>query len=620
MRNSSFIKIATATTLLIIISIQAIAQQYSRNSITPIFLVHKNGQLEYLRFADSVSIPDKYDYNYFGNNKMNVEFEMVSQSSKLVDQLSAEVANLLKSNSASSNQFSALNDQLEKAREKARLDDSLRLPTILGEFQQNKIANQILASILINPTLGYMTTELLSKRTMYNASDADYISAMNSNNQIGEITSQWKPLLKNTYVLVIDNHDISSENPEQSDNRCVRYTVSAQAYLLQIDIDSIIRTGQFDNLIFREKNQMKLTEFMNFSFPIKFILKTDISTSVDNFVVDKKSSGKSLLKAAASGGTVTDVIKYNIRSEDEVQADIANGLILSAEANITKVYEPFKVKTSVFSSRPITAKIGLKESLRADDLFKVTENVADKNGTVHERKVGWVRVKKVADNRRNADGKTRPSKFYKAYSRRIEKGMKLSQVSESGVVFGIGYNNGENLMGGPILNFDYISHISPGLRFGFGVGGFSTIKSSSVLIDNLPNEGWEFKGTNIYFELNAQKIFQANRIELIPYVGAYYSMLPITKFSIEGSEYNVSDYEGLKGLSNNSYGVLSGIKFGLNLGKHTQLNVGYKLGFEIGSILKSDNSEQITTDNGESINMTFDDPSALTMGIRLFGF
>ena len=120
--------------------------------------------------------------------------------------------------------------------------------------------------------------------------------------------------------------------------------------------------------------------------------------------------------------------------------------------------------------------------------------------------------------------------------------------------------------------------------------------------------------------MTIQKIIQANKVEFTPFVGGYYSMLMIDKFSINGTEYNISDYESLKGLSNDSYGALAGFKFGINLGKNTQINMGYKLGFQIGSNLKADNADEITSDSGEKITMTFNKPSALSFGLRLFGF
>lgn len=70
-------------------------------------------------------------------------------------------------------------------------------------------------------------------------------------------------------------------------------------------------------------------------------------------------------------------------------------------AQLQKEYEEFRVKTPLFSTSPLSAKIGLKEDITPDTKFEVLEEVEDAEGRIHYRRVGVVKpIKgKIWDNR-----------------------------------------------------------------------------------------------------------------------------------------------------------------------------------------------------------------------------
>lgn len=612
--------------LFLFITKEAICQSYSRPSITPIFLKHNDGSLGLVDFADSVSIPDRFDYNYFGNNSISIPFPKVSPYVRVIDGISEQINQIreaAKSNISllGDGRIKKLKDDLEIAEEKLRYDDSMRNVLIVNEIQKNKLPNKIIGSILIDPKLGYMTRDIIAKRGQYNASDAEYLQAINSELGEQEFKNIGKELLKNVYFIILDNQVQTSEALDKQNSQNLQLNVSGNSLLYQIDIDSIINTGQFNKLMFLKKDEQKLSDFQNFQFPLKLVSTQSLFGSVANYTVDAKSSGKALLMAAVSGSNAESAIKYIYKSEDQINKELAESVFSSVLAGYIKKYPAFQVKVSVFATKPIRAKIGKKESIGVDDLYKVTENLLQKDGQITDRKIGWVRVKKVADNRKNADGKTMPSVFYKVGSRKVEKGMKLKEHDETGTLFGIGYNPSENnIMSGLLISADQITHLAPGLRLGIGLGGFMPLESTKVYLDDIEDDTWKFKGTNIYAELTFQKIFQANRIELTPYLGGYYSALAIDKFYINNVEYKTVDFPDLKGLTSNSYGALGGFKLGLNLGRNLQLNFGYKVGFPIEKgKLKSDGADEITTGAGETIKVEFANPKTMTLGLRLFG-
>lgn len=609
------------TCLIYFVSFNLNAQGYSRVSISPIYLQFNSG-VNYSGVADSVVVPEKYDYNYFGNNTIKVNIDMISPAQQRANEISQQISALVKSGSKDVETLSNLRSQLREANKQAEIDDSVRDIKILQTVKESKLANKILSSILIDQNQKVMTLDVLAKRAEYNASDADFVKAMNSETKMAAIRDKGLDLLKNTYVVLLETKSVSESVLDEKDPRKKMITHGGNVHLFQIDIDTLVKTGQFDQLVFTDPNPEKFQNFQNFEFPLKFIMKKGITGAASNFYVETPSA-KGLAKSLLNGSSA-EPPKVIIKSDEEVNKDIVTTLLNDAEDKITKTYKPFQVKVAVYAANPIRAKIGAKESLKVDYLFKVTENVIEKDGSINEKKIGWVRARKVTDNRKVADGNMEPSTFYKVASGKVEKGMKLTEKRETGLVLGLSYNlSKENVMSGPLINFDYITHSSPGVRIGLGIGGFNRLRPDVVRVSGsqISQNELDFSGTNIYGEVNIQKILQANRLELTPYLGAYFSALSIDKYYLDNQEFKTADRENLNGLTNTVYGALGGLKLGFNLGRHAQLFAGYKYGFQIGSTLKNGKDEDIYyTSPDEVITMEFQKPSSLFFGLRLIGF
>lgn len=107
-------------------------------------------------------------------------------------------------------------------------------------------------------------------------------------------------------------------------------------------------------------------------------------------------------------------------------------------AQLQKEYEEFRVKTPLFSTSPLCAKIGLKEDITPKSKFEVLEEVEDAEGNTHYRRVGVVRpIKgKIWDNRYMAEyekenkGNTRTYTEFKVVSGKgFCPGMLLRQIN-----------------------------------------------------------------------------------------------------------------------------------------------------------------------------------------------
>ena len=68
-------------------------------------------------------------------------------------------------------------------------------------------------------------------------------------------------------------------------------------------------------------------------------------------------------------------------------------------------YEEFRVKTPLYSTNPITAKIGLKEEVDANKKYEVLEIIENENSTTEYKRVGIIKPikNKIWDNRYMAE-------------------------------------------------------------------------------------------------------------------------------------------------------------------------------------------------------------------------
>lgn len=107
-------------------------------------------------------------------------------------------------------------------------------------------------------------------------------------------------------------------------------------------------------------------------------------------------------------------------------------------AELQKEYEDFRVKTPLFSTKPLSAKIGLKEDITPKSKFEVLEEVEDSEGKIHYRRVGVVKpIKgKIWDNRYMAEfekenkNNTRTATEFKVVSGKgFYPGMLLRQIN-----------------------------------------------------------------------------------------------------------------------------------------------------------------------------------------------
>jgi hypothetical protein len=560
------------------------SQSYSRPSITPIFLNYKTGP-NYSNSANSIVLLEKFDSNFFGQNYINLDIEMETPSQVALNNLRGEL--IAASEAKNENLKKSIEAKIKELEPIVANETATRNNKVLSALKDNRIASKILSSLLIDDSKS-MSLDKLSKRAEYNASDSEVMVANNSEAKMSAIRDNGLNLLNNIHIILVDTKSITQRETKES-GPVVTYTGSA--YLYKINIDTLFKTGEFDNLVFTEPNTKKFNDFQNFQFPIDLMMEKGFSVNLP--------------------------LNGNVFAPDA--SSIFSGISEYFSAN----YEPFIVKASVFEVSPISSKIGTKESLKIDHLYRVSQTVQNRRGEINDKTVGWVRVKKVADNKKVADGKTEPSLFYKTFSKDVDPGMKLTHKPEVGLTHGFGYNVGENnVMVGPYYNAEFNSFTVRGARLGLTIGGLNEVESIGLtdgLGFDIDSDVDNFRGRNLYGELSFLKIFQANIIEFTPMAGVYASAIKLTDASLNGNWESLpepidEEESSLFYNSNVSYGATVGFKFGINFGKYTQFYLGYKAGFEFDSEL------ELLGAPIEDTRLRLEIPRVAFVGFRLIGF
>jgi hypothetical protein len=471
------------TTYSIAQKIEAQTATYVRNGLSIHFATPSGFSNDVL---NSIKVSGKYDDNSFGDN-------------------------ILRLNSSYSGQGSSSNDK--KSKTTSLVESEAATPeyqAVLAAIASQKIPNKVIAKILLNAS-GRVDYATIFKRGEYNATDNTMIAANASNEGLTGVQSDAvSNVLNNVYLLIQQTGTITTKSSKDGST----YSVPFKSYLLQVDLSELFATNQFYST-FSQKDADVASKINNYNFKIKLI---SVSEGIGS-TSDKELELQGLKMVSTP------------KSQEQIYTDLATATIDGGLTDHANNYEAFKVKTKVFSVGPITAKIGKKEGLRIDDRFEVFRNGIDKStGDKFARKLGYVRVAKVADNEKVADGNSEPSKFYKAPARGIEKSDIMKELPESGIQVGVELAVfGDNAI--PMVNIDYVTHLLKGNR----------------LTATYLNSG----GSNLLLA-EVRQILQLNRLTLTPGFGYLYSL--------------DSD--------NESTGISASFKVGLEFGKHFQIQAG----------------------------------------------
>ncbi len=495
--------------------IEAQTATYVRNGLSIHFATPSGFSNDVL---NSIKVAGKYDDNSFGDNilRLNSSYSGPSSNDK-----KSKTTSLVESEAATP-----------------------EYQAVLEAIASQKIPNKVIAKILLNAS-GRVDYTTIFKRGEYNATDNTMIAANASNEGLSGVQSDAiSNVINNVYLLIQQTGSITSKSSKDGST----YSVPFKSYLLQVDLSELFATNQFYST-FSQKDADVASKINNYNFKIKLI---SVSEGIGS-TSDKELELQGLKMVSTP------------KSQEQIYTDLATATIDGGLIDHANNYEAFKVKTRINSVGPITAKIGKKEGLRIDDRFEVFRNKIDeKSGEKFARKLGYLRVAKVADNEKVADGNSEPSKFYKAPARGVEKNDVMKELPETGIQVGVEIAAFSGLDGesvtAPMVNIDYVTHLIKGNRL-----------TASYL---------NYGGQNLLLA-EARQILQLNRLTLTPGFGYIFAL------SSDGS--TTSDEPG---------GISASFKIGLEFGKHFQIQAGPRF---------------LASETGEMA-------AGFGFGLRLFGF
>lgn len=433
-----------------------ISSSYDRNSLTT-FYFEVDGDINTSKVRENINslvYSDKYDNNKLGN--------VVVTSALNRAQLSSDASS-----------------------------------TICNYLNKQNVGKQIINKWFNRQADGKMDMELIFERGMFNATDAAFIKARSTKLGNSMLKDYGERLIQRSYVLVLDYNNVRKSDIEDYHGwRC-----NVNAYLYKVDFDAQTKNKIYDCWIYDddapEVIAQKNADYENIAVNLNYV--TNISLQI----------------SAVQANPNTTLGKFVIQKSDDVlfKEMVQKGYgesLFSLERSV----EDFMVKTTIYSVRPIRAKIGKKEGLTCDSRYFAYEYIYnERTKTSIPKQRGVIRATShIVDNRHVAKGDMSTSKFYQTAGRKLEEGFMLRQQNDLGVEFwAMGEFGG---IGGANLRLDY--------RLGRVIG----IKALYLFVDGGLDNGkyngsiGKVEATFFRYSFGLGKGFQLMRnLELRPHIG-----------------------------------------------------------------------------------------------------
>jgi hypothetical protein len=411
---------------------------------------------------------------------------------------------------------------------------------------------------------GDFNSNLLAERGLLTANDADAMAAkaasIDRRDMLGE------KLLGKTYVFMyflngiktmdeVYNETDARNRKYQKDYKPVKrelegfvlnYTVGA--YRLNFN-DSV--RAMFNQNLWSDSNNHNsenVARWDTTSFPLVYV--TSITKEIQStqprdpkdpiYTYTKKATSQELLEQMPLSMQNTAIDEFENKIED------------------------FMVKTSIFGTNPLSAKIGKKENLKRCDRYFIYEIEVDANNNQVKKRKGVARAVNVVDNTGVATGDSKPSTFQQQGGKTVYEGMLLEAKKDIGTTVSLGYPvmSTTKALGGIKLGVDQLITFSGTNNLYFGIGLTANL-FSDINPGNISAEGYEitdgtqtFSGYTAALSANFSKEIYFTRrgnIFLRPAIGAGISMYNLTSSSDKSIEFTIPDPENSSKKINNPF-------------------------------------------------------------------
>lgn len=197
------------------------------------------------------------------------------------------------------------------------------------------------------------------------------------------------------------------------------YRTGFSIQIFQLDFNDSIANHFYENYwsSTEDMNSENIAKWNTARFPMKMI-------KTKTFTVSSTQSKES----AYGRKTMTQLLEVTPQKmEEEVMS------------YLSKKIDAFKVKAAVYTTEPLTSKIGTKEGVRLDQLYYIYEIKIDRKGNQKKTRKGAARVTELVNNQGVATGESKTSTLQQRGGSQLYSGMLLEHKEDKGLEFGIQY-------------------------------------------------------------------------------------------------------------------------------------------------------------------------------------
>lgn len=505
---------------------------------------------------------------------------------------------------------------------------------IKNELTQQKIPNEILSKWFARDnTTGKFNMAVIHQRGLYNATDDEVRKASGSKLGMANLKDAGEKLINGSYILVLDFSNIVSykEKYDRQDawakkqakknntefkpvkRRKNGWTANVEGYLYKLNFnDSVINVFYNDLWIYDSDNKAqcdsKIQAFNSTQFPVKFVAQ-----------VDGRADGSQY----NPGEILAPPTQLN---RNQLFEKLVNTGIDACVFSLERKVDDFKVKTPLYGTHPLKAKIGKKEGLKTENRYFVYEFQQNRRGKTVTKRKGVVRAKKVINNKKIATGaSTNFSTFYQVAGHRLMSGMTLEQHND----FGIGITGGSTLSG--VMGGGFVkAEVNVGAVSGNFIDvGMTQIKIFGTAAMDMGNYDLGIAGlsepnydmTFTRFQVGLSKGYYFARYFSIAFYGAYAMEMAFNSdvFDELYDKNLLTDFEESDGQSFGSDFMSFGAYVSINLTYWAQLIGGVNVYAPLGTVYDKDRKELILDATGNSFkyNDLFNDRKGTSVDVGL---
>jgi len=263
---------------------------------------------------------------------------------------------------------------------------------------------EVLAYIFGRTADGMMNDSIVKFRGAYNATDQEVINARASAVGVAALGDRGYALVNSSYLMVMDVVYVKN-----SDHGTLTSRVDAYVYKVALSkekLDDFLEKCWIFEDDSEEVRAQKMKNFDEYQVDLEFVTSTPSYGSGD-------SVEESVTRACFTGLTYL---------EDEIPQ--------------------WNVATTIYSTKPLRAKIGTKEGLHNGARYRAYTYREDAEGNLIAVKRGYLRATEVCENRTVSTGESAMSRFYQiSGGANIQEGWTIEQSNDTrfGLIVGAKY-------------------------------------------------------------------------------------------------------------------------------------------------------------------------------------